>query len=137
MTWEEIKKRLNDGETVEELAEAENVPYKTMLVRIRQHERKDGMLYIAPSQLRKKEPEVIDMATDCRRGTTVFDISVSISDIPEDPTLDEINDVVKEIDSAITSLQAAQRKLITLKAASLTLRTIINMNENIKKYGRE
>lgn len=52
MNWQEVKKALKDGATVEQLAEKEGVPYKTMYNRIVQHEKKDGTVYMLNSQLR-------------------------------------------------------------------------------------
>lgn len=64
MEWTEIKRRLKDGTSVQILAELEGVPYKTMYNRIKQHELKDGVVYMKPDQLnsrRKKKPEVVEL----------------------------------------------------------------------------
>lgn len=63
MEWSEVKRRLKDGTSVQILADLEGVPYKTMYNRIKQHELKDGVVYMKPEQLnarRKKQPEVIE-----------------------------------------------------------------------------
>jgi len=63
MEWNEIKMRLRDGASVQILADLEGVPYKTMYNRIKQHEIKDGVVYMKPEQLnkrKKKQPEVIE-----------------------------------------------------------------------------
>lgn len=63
MEWSEIKMRLRDGVSVQILADLEGVPYKTMYNRIKQHELKDGVVYMKPEQLnqrKKKQPEVIE-----------------------------------------------------------------------------
>ncbi len=63
MEWSEVKRRLKDGTSVQILADLEGVPYKTMYNRIKQHEIKDGVVYMKPEQLnarRKKQPEVIE-----------------------------------------------------------------------------
>ena len=54
MQWEEISRRLRNGTSVQILAELDNVPYKTMLGRIKYHERKEGKKYIKPDQLKKE-----------------------------------------------------------------------------------
>lgn len=54
MQWEEVSRRLRNGTSVQILAELDNVPYKTMLERIKYHERKDGKKYITPDQLKKE-----------------------------------------------------------------------------------
>lgn len=63
MEWSEVKRRLKDGTSVQILADLEGVPYKTMYNRIKQHELKDGVVYMKPEQLnqrKKKQPEVIE-----------------------------------------------------------------------------
>lgn len=68
MEWDEIKMRLRDGASVQILADLEGVPYKTMYNRIKQHELKDGKVYMKPTALRAsrqkrtkyKKPEVIE-----------------------------------------------------------------------------
>ena len=63
MEWSEVKRRLKNGTSVQILADLEGVTYKTMYNRIKQHELKDGVVYMKPEQLnqrKKKQPEVIE-----------------------------------------------------------------------------
>ena len=64
MDWTEIKRRLKDGTSVQILADLEGVPYKTMYNRIKQHELKDGVVYMKAEQLnkrKKKQPDVVEL----------------------------------------------------------------------------
>lgn len=72
MEWSEVKRRLKDGTSVQILADLEGVPYKTMYNRIKQHELKDGVVYMKPEQLnarRKKKPEVIELKPEEKKVT--------------------------------------------------------------------
>lgn len=75
MEWNEVKRRLKDGTSVQILADLEGVPYKTMYNRIKQHELKDGVVYMKPEQLntrRKKKPEVIELKPEEARPDFVL-----------------------------------------------------------------
>lgn len=84
MQWEEISRRLRNGTSVQILAELDNVPYKTMLGRIKYHERKDGKKYITPDQLKKerkrkpKEPKEEPAPDPAPIGEKIQDIPEAV-----------------------------------------------------------
>lgn len=100
MEWSEVKRRLKDGTSVQILADLEGVPYKTMYNRIKQHELKDGVVYMKPHQLntrRKKKPEVIEPKPEEVRPDFVLHLS------PES---------VEAIDKVEEKLQEARDKMV-------------------------
>lgn len=59
MPWEEIKKQLEAGATVQAVADLAGVPYKTMYNRIKWREKQDGKIYMLNSQLReRRKPDI-------------------------------------------------------------------------------
>ena len=54
MDWPEIKRRLKNGTSVQILADLNGVTYKTMYNRIKQHETKDGCVYMSQEQKNKR-----------------------------------------------------------------------------------
>ena len=116
MEWDEIKMRLRDGASVQILADLEGVPYKTMYNRIKQHEIKDGKVYMKPTALRAsrqkrtkyKKPEVIEgpkQKVECREVDPVKVVHPS----PEaDETVWKMEDKIQE---ASEKLKAACQKM--------------------------
>ena len=59
LPWEEIKKQLEAGATVQAVADLAGVPYKTMYNRIKWREKQDGKIYMLNSQLReRRKPDI-------------------------------------------------------------------------------
>ena len=57
MKWDEIKRRLKNGTSVQVLADLNGVTYKTMYNRIKWHEKQDGITYMPAESLNvKKKP---------------------------------------------------------------------------------
>lgn len=95
MEWTEIKRRLKDGTSVQILADLEGVPYKTMYNRIKQHELKEGVVYMKPEQLntrRKKKPEVVELKPEEVRPDFVLH--------PSPETAEAIDKMEKKLEEA-------------------------------------
>ena len=75
MEWEEIKRRLKNGATVQIVADLDGVPYKTMYNRIKWHERQDGKTYMTKDQIKQTREKKPDKDPE----------AVTVEDVPEIP----------------------------------------------------
>lgn len=106
MEWSEVKRRLKDGTSVQILADLEGVPYKTMYNRIKQHELKDGVVYMKPEQLnarRKKQPEVIEPKPEEVRPDVVLH--------PSPESVEAIDKVEEKLQEARDKMTSAFQKM--------------------------
>ena len=72
MKWDEIKRRLKNGASVQIIADLDGVPYKTMYNRIKWHERQDGIKYMPEEKKRKpKQKDAPKVVPDPAPGKTV------------------------------------------------------------------
>lgn len=75
MEWDEIKRRLKNGATVQIVADLDGVPYKTMYNRIKWHERQDGKTYMTKDQIKPTREKKPDKDPE----------TVTVEDVPEIP----------------------------------------------------
>ena len=69
MDFEEIKRRLKNGATVQILADLNGVPYKTMYNRIVYHERKDGCNYMPASSMRQAKKKRAEATEEIKEAS--------------------------------------------------------------------
>ena len=133
MEWSEIKARLKLGTSVQILADLNGVPYKTMYNRIKQHELKDGVVYMKPDQLnqrKKKQPEVIEPKPEEVRPDFVLHPS------PESvEAIDKMEEKLQEAREKLTS--ACQKMSEKLREAIPTPEVKIQVVEDAEKGPEE
>ena len=141
MDWPEIKRRLTkEGTSVQILADLAGVPYKTMYNRIMQHQKKDGVQYLTPENVKKgaKLPEEAESEYNRKLKKAAAEVYTAdirdtlpedVPKLPEDITAAMVNEVLQDAKkahaAAVEILHEKEEQLEREKKQEIHLRTVL------------